>query len=109
MLNSGIEKRFSYADHLAARFNQNRQAVHDELELWVDWWRDLLLVKAASPDKITNIDFASDIRRVAEYYTLSQIRTFINQLQETMVQLKLNASPRLALEVLMLNIPRRNR
>jgi DNA polymerase-3 subunit delta' len=108
VLNGGIEKRFSYADQLAARFNQNRQSVQNELELWLDWWRDLLLIKVGSPDKITNVDFESELSRMTEYYTLSQIRIFVSQLQEAMVQLKLNTSPRLALEVLMLNIPGRN-
>jgi DNA polymerase-3 subunit delta' len=108
VLTGGVMERFSYADQLANKFNQNRQSVQNELELWLDWWRDLLLVKVGSPDKITNVDLAVKINRMAEEYTLSQIRMFINQLYEVMTQLKLNASPRLALEVLMLNIPGRN-
>lgn len=108
VLTGGITERFSYADQLANRFNQNRQSVQNELELWLDWWRDLLLAKVGSPDKITNVDFESEINQMTEKYSLSQIRMFINQLYEAMAQLKVNASPRLALEVLMLNIPGRN-
>ena len=108
VLNGGIEKRFNYADQLANRFNQNRQAVQDELDLWLDWWRDLLLLKSGNAEKIVNLDRVNEISQMAECYSLSQIRGFIKQLQETTVQLRLTASPRLALEVLMLNIPRRN-
>ncbi len=108
VLNSGITERFVYADQLATRFSQNRQSVQDEMELWLDWWRDLLLVKVDSADKITNVDYAKEISRMAEYYTLQEIRLFIKKLQEAIIQLKLNASPRLVLEVLMFNIPGRS-
>jgi DNA polymerase-3 subunit delta' len=108
VLDSGITERFAYADQLANRFSQNRQAVQDELELWLDWWRDLMLVKVGSPDKITNIDYEKEISRMAAGYTLSEIRLFIKKLQDAMTQLNRNASPRLVLEVLVFNIPGRN-
>jgi DNA polymerase III subunit delta' len=108
VLNSGLIERFAYADQLANRFAQNRQSVQDELELWLDWWHDLMLVKAGSPDKITNIDYEKEISRIAEGYTLGEIRLFIKKLQEAMAQLKYNASPRLVLEVLMFNITGRS-
>ena len=108
VLDSGITERFAYADQLANRFSQNRQSVQDELELWLDWWRDLMLVKVGSGDKITNIDYEKEISRMAEGYTLSEIRLFIKKLQDAMIQLKQNASPRLVLEVLVFNIPGRS-
>ncbi len=108
VLTGGLTERFSYADQLANRFAQNRRSVQDELELWVDWWRDLMLVKTGSQDKITNIDYEKEINRMAEGYTLSEIRLFIKKIQEAVAQLQLNASPRLVLEVLMFNIPGRS-
>lgn len=108
VMKAGIDERFAYAGQLTAKFNQNRQAVQDELELWLDWWHDLLLVKTGCAEKVTNVDFEPALNTMAEYYTLAQIRTVMKQLQEAALQLKRNASPRLVLEVLMLNIPRRN-
>lgn len=108
VLTGGLIERFTYADQLANRFAQNRRSVQDELGLWLDWWRDLMLVKAGSPDKITNIDYGNEINRMAEGYTLGEIRLFIKKLQEAVVQLQMNASPRLVWEVLMFNIPGRS-
>jgi hypothetical protein len=108
VLTSSITERFAYADLLANRFSQNRQAVQDELELWLDWWRDLMLVKVGSPDKITNIDYENEIDHMAAGYNLSEIRLFIKKLQDAMTQLNRNVSPRLVLEVLVFNIPGRN-
>ncbi len=107
VLNNNISERFGYADQLATRFGQDRQAVQDELELWLDWWHDLLLVKTCNSDKIINIDYEKEISKLAECYTLSEIRMFIKKLQEAIIQLQRNGSPRLVLEVLMLNIPKR--
>ena len=109
MHHSSIFDRFTYADQLANGFSQHRQSVQDELELWLDWWRDLMLVKVGSRDKITNIDYEKEINRMAENYTLNGIRLFIEKLQEAMAQLKLNASPRLVLEIMVFNLPGRSK
>jgi DNA polymerase-3 subunit delta' len=108
IIGAGIGERFDYAEQLATRFNQDRQAVQSEMELWLDWWHDLFLVKTASAEGVTDIDFSAGLQTMAEHYNLGQIRIFIDRIREATQQLKINASPRLVLEVLMLNIPGRN-
>ena len=49
---------------------------------------------------------ADDLSDWIERYSLVQIRDFIRSIQAAQEQLRLNASPRLVLEVLMLGIPR---
>jgi hypothetical protein len=39
------EGHFAYVARLAAQFNQNRKLVYGVLDLWLDFWRDLMLVK----------------------------------------------------------------
>jgi DNA polymerase-3 subunit delta' len=102
------EPRFDYAAQLAAQFGQNRAAVQEVLDLWLDWWRDLLLVKLGSGDTITNIDHEAELVEMGQNYSLSQIRAFIGSIQAVAEQLEQNANPRLALEVLMLSIPGRS-
>jgi DNA polymerase-3 subunit delta' len=102
------EPRFDYAAQLAAQFGQNRAAVQEVLDLWLDWWRDLLLVKLGSSDTITNIDHEAELVEMAQALSLSQIRAFIGSIQAAAEQLEQNANPRLALEVLMLSIPGRS-
>ena len=76
------------------------------LSLWLDWWRDLLLVSAGCSDAITNVDLLATMHEMASGYRLAQIKTVIDSIQSAGEQLKQNANPRLVLEVLMLSIPR---
>ena len=56
-------------------------------------------------DLVTNVDLLDVLTNRAQDYTLPQIRRVIDSIQATGEQLKQNVNPRLALEVLMLNIP----
>jgi DNA polymerase-3 subunit delta' len=103
----GRVERFAYASQLSNQFAKNRGAVRDVLSLWIDWWRDLLLIKGDCSDFITNIDRESTLYSEAESYHLTGIKGFIRSLQQAMEALGQNANPRLVLEVLMLDIPKR--
>jgi len=106
-IKADYEERFTYASQLAAQFSQNRAMVLEVLDLWLDWWRDLLLVKVGLIEAITNIDMSTTIVDWARGYKLAQIKNFINSIQAAEEQLRQNANPRLVLEVLMLNMPRK--
>jgi DNA polymerase-3 subunit delta' len=99
-------ERFAYAAQLAAGFNQNRGLVYDILDLWLDYWRDLMLVKLDCHDMITNIDRKDDLVEMAGGYRLSQVKKSIESIRSAAAQLRQNVNTRLALEVLMLDIPR---
>jgi DNA polymerase-3 subunit delta' len=75
--------------------------------LWLDFWRDLLLVRVGLGEAITNIDFEAKLTDFARDFSLVEIRAFINSLLSVGDELRQNANPRLALDVLMLNTPRR--
>ncbi len=103
--NGDYDERFDYASQLAAQFSQNRGSVQQVLDLWLEWWHDLLLVKLGRNDTITNIDQEAVLVDMGRGYNLAQIRSFINSIQAAGQQLKDNANPRLVLEVLMLSMP----
>ncbi|MFC1994810.1 ATP-binding protein [Chloroflexota bacterium] len=107
IINADYEERFAYVAGLAAQFTQNRSGVHKILDLWLDYWRDLLLVKVGCSDIITNIDRLAAIVETARDYSLVQIKAFAESLRTAGEQLRQNANPRLALEVLMLDMPRK--
>jgi len=102
------EERFDYAAQLVAQFSQSRSLVQEILDLWLDWWRDLLLVKLGCGGAITNIDHQAMLVDLARGYNLAEVRAFINSIQAAGEQLRQNANPRLVLEVLMLSIPERS-
>jgi len=101
------EERFAYAARLATRFSQSRGEVYDVLDLWQDYWRDLMLVKLDSRDMVTNIDRQTELIDMAAGYRLAQVKSFIERIQSAALQLRQNVNARLALEVLMLDIPRK--
>jgi len=107
IINADYEERFAYVAGMAAQFTQNRSGVHNILDLWLDYWRDLLLVKVGCSDIITNIDRLAAIVEMAHDYSLVQIKAFAESLRTAGEQLRQNANPRLALEVLMLDMPRK--
>ena len=100
-----LEERFAYAGELVTQFSQNRRLAWEVLDLWLDWWRDLLLVKVGCSDTIVNVDMLATLVDQARDCSLVQIKNFIRSIQATQEQLRQNANPRLALEVLMLNVP----
>jgi DNA polymerase-3 subunit delta' len=105
ILDTGYNERFEAIYRLSAQFTQNRAAVYDTLELWIEFWRDLMMVKLDCHDLITNLDRKSEIIKIAGEYQLSQITATIESIRLAVEQLGQNANPRLALEVLMLDIP----
>jgi DNA polymerase-3 subunit delta' len=107
IINTDHEERFQYAAQLATQFSKSRETVQQILDLWLDYWRDLMLIKAGCQGGITNIDFADTLVKMAEDYSLTQITGLINSLQAAKEQLRQNANPQLVLEVLMLSIPRK--
>ncbi|MBA7618759.1 hypothetical protein ES703_26091 [subsurface metagenome] len=109
IINADYEERFTHATQLAAQFNQSRRAVYEMLDLWLDYWRDLMLIKIGCNDDITNVDLEATLIKMTKDYSLAQIKTVINSIQAAEEQLKQNANPRLVLEVLMLSIPRKER
>ena len=104
ILDSSYAGRFDAINRLAAQFTQNRAAVYDTLELWADFWRDVLLTKLECNDLITNIDRKHEIIEIASRYHLKEITSSIKSIKRAVEQLSRNANPRLALEVLMLDI-----
>lgn len=107
-MDGDYEVRFAYAAELATDFSRSRELVQGVLDLWLDWWRDLLLIKSGAKDAITNVDHEAKLISQSEVYSLTQINDVIKSILAAGEQLRLNASPRLVLEVLMLNIPRRS-
>jgi DNA polymerase III gamma/tau subunit len=89
--------------------NTGRRLIQERLELWLDWWRDLLLVKVGLSETVTNIDRLSWLIDLARNHSLEQIRAMIDGIQVAGNQLRQNANPQLVLEVLMLSLPETGR
>lgn len=105
MFDADYDRRIAFAAKLVEKYNQNRSVVQQKLDLLLNWWHDLLLVKADCEKDIKNIDFQSELKKMARNYSLVQIRAFIDRIQSAKEQLRFNTNQQLVIEVLMLNIP----
>lgn len=102
---AAVCQRLAYAAELAAQFTKGRDRVTEIISLWLQWWRDLLLIKGENEQRITNIDYEAVLRDEAQRLTMTQIHAFVRHLQAVGRQLEQNVNPRLAFEVLLLKMP----
>lgn len=106
LLTSSLEERFAYAQVVAARITQNRKFTDQMVGIWLSWWRDLMLIKGNCKEAISNIDYEAVLEQQAGALSLSEIRGFISRLCLVRQEISQNVNARLALESLMLNMPR---
>ncbi len=102
LLAASVTERFQYASQLA----RDSGATHETLELWLSWWRDVMLLGAETKSSLTNIDRYEMIQRHAQRFSIGEANAVLQSLRTTIDRLDRNANPRLALEVLMLDLPR---
>lgn len=102
---TGLPERFNYANELAARFFRDRDSTKELLFLWLQWWRDLVLIKEGAEGFVQNQDELASLRLQASHLSTLQVVQYIKTINQTLEALDSNANARLALEVLMLNLP----
>ena len=105
LIEGSLDSRFEYAGDLSARFTQKKAEVRETLEDWLGVWRDLLLIKAGLSGELTNMDYSNRLQPLSAEFNITQIRDAIGAISLVQKHLRQNVSPRLALEVLMLDMP----
>ena len=105
VISGNLEIRFEFAAELSARFAQKRTEVQEVLEEWLGVWRDLLLLKAGMDLEMVNLDYADQLKSLADGFDINEVRKGITAVSLALRQLRQNASPRLVLEVMMLDMP----
>jgi len=105
IMSASLNERFSYAGTLSTQFAKDRSFVYEILDIWLDIWRDMLLLKAGLQDAVSNIDIKDSLALWVGALDIQGIRDSIKAIQDAKVQLNLNANSRLVLEVMMLDLP----
>ena len=106
LLDDTLEERFGYAEEVAALFTRDREKALGRLRLAVSWWRDLLVLKNGNGEFVSNVPAMEALQSHARWVSIPQVIEAIKRTQDTMSCLDGNINPRLALEVLMLSLPR---
>jgi DNA polymerase III subunit delta' len=94
-------QRLEFAEKLA----KDKEELPATLQTWLSLWRDVLLCAAGSAAPLINLDRADEIARLAGRFGLRTADDMIAALQHTSDLLDHNVNPRLATEVLMLDLP----
>jgi DNA polymerase-3 subunit delta' len=107
VLSGDLGARFSYAGSLGSRYPRESQAVLGALDLWRAWWRDVLLTAAGQEDLVADIDRLDTLRPQAAQYGVGGALRALTVVGEAARHLEQNASPTLALEAMLLELPER--
>ncbi len=101
LLSASHVERFQYAFELS----RDPVAVQETLDLWIGWWRDVMLLASQANVPVTNVDRLSQLERHAQWFGIEQSAAMLQALRQASERLGQNANPRLVLEVLMLDWP----
>lgn len=103
LIAAGSAARLAWAEKAAG----SRNSVHlfGMLELWVNWWRDVLLHQAGCADACNNIDQMARLAAYAQAVEPAAVRAYLQTLQRVETYLHHTVNTRLALEVLALRLP----
>jgi DNA polymerase-3 subunit delta' len=96
-------KRFAVAERLA----QAPEELPDLLQLWLGFWRDLILVATAGENgqAISNVDQVDRLAVYARAWSSDEILSCLRHTQVALWQLERNANTRLVVENLLLEYP----
>ncbi len=98
---AGRVQRFEVAQRLSA----DSDKIRGILELWLLWWRDLVLASNNCLDLIVNVDMQELIQKQAAKIGAAESHRMVRAILGTMEALEQNVNTRVALEVLMLDLP----
>jgi len=94
-------QRFDIAQKLSADTDKARNV----LELWLLWWRDMVLAANHCLDLTVNVDMRDTLSQQAAKLGTDEAERIVHAILNTLEALDQNVNARTALEVLMLDLP----
>ncbi|MBW7883074.1 MAG: DNA polymerase III subunit delta' [Caldilineaceae bacterium] len=96
-------ERLAYANNLAA--GRNSRQLFGLIEVWMTWWRDVLLAQSGGGDACSNIDHEDRIAAHARAIDSETVREYVKTLTRIEGYLRHTVNVRLALDVVLLRLP----
>jgi DNA polymerase III subunit delta' len=104
LISSNRVQRFAFVDKILKE--NDKEKVREFLNTWQSFWRDVMLFSAGSNSELANPDCIDHIRDLAGLLDLEQARQAVLSIQRTLELIPRNVNLRLALEVMMLDLPK---
>ena len=101
LLGASRVERFAYAD----KASKDRQALKEQLLVWLSFWRDVLLASSGSAAPHANADREELVQSVSRQVQTAGAHKALKAVERTLEQLDTNVNARLAMEVLLLDLP----
>ncbi len=95
-------QRFDMVQHLSTE----SEKIDALLDLWLLWWRDLVLAANNCLDLTVNVDMRDLLKNQAAKLGSSEAERMIRAILQTREAIEQNVNARVALEVLMLDMPK---
>ncbi len=96
--------RLAFAQKLAAARNQTR--LFALLALWTSWWRDVMLAQSGCLEQCANIDLLDTLADAAGDFRPVDVQAYLRTLSRIEGYLRHTVNTGLALDVLLLQMPR---
>ena len=87
------------------RVSANAEKVDTLLELWLLWWRDMVLTANGCLDLTVNVDMRDLLKKQASKIGAAESEGMVRAILQTRESIEQNVNTRVALEVLMLDVP----
>jgi len=100
---ASYQARFLWADQLS----RDAEQVPAVLDVLTSWWHDVLMLASGSGIQVVNLDRRTALEARAARYGVEVAQQVLRGIRDTRWRLEHNANRRLALEVLMLDLPKR--
>lgn len=104
LLASSRRERFAFAIGRVS----NKDELRNELQVWLSFWRDVLVFTTGNAGTITNLDYDSPIKILATELGIKKAQFQVTAVERTLERIDRNVNLRLALDVLLLDFPRIN-
>lgn len=103
LLGAGQVERFAFAQGVS----EDREQLAQLLQVWLSFWRDVLLGTGGGEGAPANLDRQAQVGEIAQKLDLAQARAAVADIRRTLGLLaETNVNARLALEGLLLELPR---
>jgi DNA polymerase-3 subunit delta' len=93
----------------AARFGADADAARSAIEIWMLWWRDVVLAAHGATHLLSDGGARDEAAAQGRALGPERVERFLRALIEAQSALDQNANPRLTLDVLMLDLPHLSR
>ncbi|NLG99086.1 MAG: DNA polymerase III subunit delta' [Chloroflexi bacterium] len=105
LLSESRRERFAYAESIA----RDRESLREIFQVWLSFWRDLMLRTACSDSgdslPLVNLDMEAEISSLAKRVSIADARMRVADTEKGITRLDSNFNARLLTEVLMLDWP----